>query len=133
MKLDNFQITLPDPEDAYLDAFCAAEETAPSISGWNADGGIIVPRREMKQSQFTHTILCDLGSVVRVEERYQATVQALPYRAPEVILGAAWDQKIDIWNLGILVNRVVRYHIISELTITGLGDDIWRTIVWWHR
>jgi serine/threonine-protein kinase SRPK3 len=112
MKLDNFQITLPDPEDAYLDEFCAAEEAAPSIARWNADSGLTVSRSEMKQSHFTHTILCDLGSVVRVEERYQATVQALPYRAPEVILGAGWDHKIDIWSLGVLASRVVRYHRI---------------------
>jgi serine/threonine-protein kinase SRPK3 len=132
MKLDNFQITLPDPEDAYLDAFCAAEGTAPSISSWNADGGLTVPRREMKQSQFTHTILCDLGSVVRVEERYQATVQALPYRAPEVILGAGWDDKIDIWSLGILVGRESG-TIKLELTSTGLGDDFRRTIIRQYR
>lgn len=49
MKLENFQITLPDPEDAYLDEFCAVEETAPSIARWNADGGLTVSRREMKQ------------------------------------------------------------------------------------
>jgi serine/threonine-protein kinase SRPK3 len=110
MKLDNFQITLPDPEDDYLDEFCAAEEAAPSIARRNGDGGLTVSRREMKQSHFTRTILCDLGSLVRVEEKYQATVQALPYRAPEVILGAGWDHKIDIWSLGVLVSRVVRHH-----------------------
>ena len=26
------------------------------------------------------------------------------YRAPEVILGASWDFKIDIWSLGVLVS-----------------------------
>ena len=111
MKLDNFQLTLPDSEnaynseDAYLDAFCDGGETTSNVQKVNAENMPIVSRREMKQSQFTDTILCDLGSAVRADEEYSAPVQALPYRAPEVILGAKWDNKIDIWSLGILVSK----------------------------
>ena len=57
----------------------------------------------MKQDELGYPILCDFGSAVFDEELYQGAVQALPYRAPEVILGAAWDHKIDIWNFGVLV------------------------------
>lgn len=28
-------------------------------------------------------------------------------RAPEVILGADWDSKVDIWNLGLIVRVFV--------------------------
>ena len=104
MKLDNFQITIPDPEDAYLDAFCAAETASPSISRQEDSGMPIVSRREMKQTQFTHVIMCDLGSAVHADEGYPATVQALPYRAPEVMLGADWNHKIDVWSLDVLVS-----------------------------
>jgi serine/threonine-protein kinase SRPK3 len=104
MKLDNFQITIPDPEDAYLDAFCAAENTLSSVSRRNDSDTPIVSSREMKQTEFTNVILCDLGSAVDVTKGYHAVVQALPYRAPEVILGAKWDQKIDMWSLGVLVS-----------------------------
>jgi serine/threonine-protein kinase SRPK3 len=107
MKLDNFQITIPDPEDAYLDAFCAAETASPIISTRNDSGMPIVSRREMKQTQLTHIVMCDLGSAVHVDEGYPAVVQALPYRAPEVMLGADWDQKIDIWSLGVLVSTSI--------------------------
>lgn len=110
MKLDNFQITLPDPEDAYLDAFCATEESLPSLSRPNSSGMPIVPSREMRQTEFMHLILCDLGSAIHIDERYRATVQALPYRAPEVILGADWDHKIDVWSLGVLVCSKATYH-----------------------
>ena len=58
----------------------------------------------MKQDELGYPILCDFGSAVFDEERYHGAVQALPYRAPEVILGAAWDHKIDIWNFGVLVS-----------------------------
>ena len=114
MKLDNFQLTLPDPEDAYLDAFCDGGETTSNVQKVNAEDMPIVSRREMKQSQFTHTILCDLGSAVRADEEYSAPVQALPYRAPEVILGAKWDNKIDIWSLGVLVSCEGKLTLSSQ-------------------
>jgi serine/threonine-protein kinase SRPK3 len=30
-------------------------------------------------------------------------------RAPEVILGAKWDYKVDIWNLGLIVSIPARW------------------------
>lgn len=30
-------------------------------------------------------------------------VQPLVYRAPEVLLRMPWDEKVDIWNIGVLV------------------------------
>lgn len=30
-------------------------------------------------------------------------IQPEKLRAPEVILGAQWDYKVDIWNLGLIV------------------------------
>lgn len=35
-------------------------------------------------------------------------------RAPEVILGAGWDSKVDIWNIGL----VVRLAILSSASRT---------------
>lgn len=60
----------------------------------------------MKQDELGYPILCDLGSAVFDEVRYPGVVQALPYRAPEVILGAPWNHKIDIWNFGVLVSQI---------------------------
>jgi serine/threonine-protein kinase SRPK3 len=123
MKLDNFQTMIPDPEDEYLDAFCAEETVSPSVSKRTDSGMPIVSTRQMKQTQLTHVIMCDLGSAVHVDEGYPAVVQALPYRAPEVMLGADWDQKIDIWSLGVLVSANTAQRDL-ELINTGLGVDI---------
>jgi serine/threonine-protein kinase SRPK3 len=38
-------------------------------------------------------------------------IQPDHYRAPEVILGAGWSYSVDIWNLGVLVRRVLRRMI----------------------
>ena len=40
------------------------------------------------------------------------TVQPLALRAPEVILGCPWDEKIDIWSVGCLVST---HPILSVL------------------
>ncbi|KAI7388183.1 hypothetical protein KC336_g17406 [Hortaea werneckii] len=101
IKLDNIQITLPDEQESYLDTFCASERLSPSISKIGGGNTLVTASREMKQDELGYPILCDFGSAVFDEERYHGAVQALPYRAPEVILGAAWDHKIDIWNFGI--------------------------------
>lgn len=104
IKLDNIQITLSDEQDSYLETFCATEKISPSLSKLGKGDTPVVASREMEQDELGYPILCDLGSAVFDEERYPAVVQALPYRAPEVILGAAWDHKIDVWNFGVLVS-----------------------------
>lgn len=97
-------MTLPDEQDTCLDVFCA-EAVWPSVPKADRGKSPVVASREMKQSEFGYPILCDLGSAVPNDEQYTSVVQALPYRAPEVILGAKWDHKIDIWNFGVLVRQ----------------------------
>jgi serine/threonine-protein kinase SRPK3 len=104
IKLDNIQLTLPDEQASYLDTFCAIEKSTPSSSKLGKGETPVFASREMQQDQLGYPILCDLGSAVFDEVRYPAVVQALPYRAPEVILGAVWDHKIDVWNFGVLVS-----------------------------
>eukprot|EP00927_Polykrikos_kofoidii_P067996 TRINITY_DN63408_c0_g1_i1.p1 TRINITY_DN63408_c0_g1~~TRINITY_DN63408_c0_g1_i1.p1 ORF type:complete len:977 (-),score=174.32 TRINITY_DN63408_c0_g1_i1:114-3044(-) len=45
----------------------------------------------------------DFGSSCFVGDHMSTYVQSRPYRAPEVILGLPYDQKIDIWSLGCIV------------------------------
>ena len=45
-----------------------------------------------------------------MSNRYATLIQPEALRAPEVILGAEWDTKTDIWNIGALVSRVVLYN-----------------------
>lgn len=53
---------------------------------------------------FGYPILCDFGSAFPDDQTWDGVAQVLPYRAPEIILGAEWDHKIDIWNFGVLVS-----------------------------
>lgn len=48
--------------------------------------------------------LIDFGSSCFVPDcQHRHYVQSLPYRAPEVVLGLAYDTAIDIWSLGCLL------------------------------
>ncbi|CAK1360313.1 unnamed protein product [Cercospora beticola] len=108
LKLDNIQLTLPDNEKEILDAFVsAAEAENPSTIRTNADGAPVYTSRQMFQDELTFPILCDLGSAKLGKPPHEGLVQALPYRAPEVMLGASWDSKIDIWSLGVLIWELV--------------------------
>jgi len=54
----------------------------------------------------TFPILSDLGTCVFGQEQHKGIIQAIPYRAPEVILRMPWDYSVDIWNLGVLVSGI---------------------------
>jgi serine/threonine-protein kinase SRPK3 len=65
----------------------------------------------------TFPILSDLGACMFGQEEYEEIIQAIPYRAPEVILRVKWNCSVDIWNLGVLVSGTVscrcRYESIK--------------------
>lgn len=49
--------------------------------------------------------LTDFGLAVHdAHAPHAGLIQPLLFRAPEVILKMPWDEKADIWNLGVLVS-----------------------------
>lgn len=54
----------------------------------------------MKSYSGCEVKLIDLGSSCFVTDKLNVYIQSRSYRAPEVILGLQYDQKIDIWSLG---------------------------------
>lgn len=51
---------------------------------------------------------------IKVDERRVTEITPASLRPPEVYLGAAWDEKVDIWSFGCLVramNIIGRYHV----------------------
>jgi serine/threonine protein kinase len=119
IKPDNVQLTLPEEEDSFLDDFCANEKSSPSPSKPGRDESHIVASREMIHEDFGYAILCDFGSAFPDDQTWDGEAQSLPYRAPEVILGAEWDHKLDIWNIGVLVSVFFCQDIIWPCVLTA--------------
>lgn len=49
-------------------------------------------------------VLCDFGEARFGRESYGEHVLPDLYRAPEILLRIEWDEKIDIWTLGLVVS-----------------------------
>ena len=65
----------------------------------------LIPREN--EFHYGHTILCDFGQARFGEYDPMIDIQPFQYRAPEVILGIPFDNKVDMWNLGVLVHFLI--------------------------
>ncbi|KAJ5587279.1 serine/threonine protein kinase [Penicillium hispanicum] len=91
-------------DESILVDFEEAEKSTPSPRKMIGDRVIYSSRKLGIPKIHGRPILSDFG-----EARFASSVgphwediQPLIYRAPEVLLQMPWDQKIDIWNLGVL-------------------------------
>ena len=50
--------------------------------------------------------LIDFGSSCFVGDPHSSYVQSRSYRAPEVVLGMPYGQRIDVWSLGCILAEV---------------------------
>lgn len=65
----------------------------------------IIYRSRPLQPSFGFPVIADFGEVrFSNENGYRDDIMPDVYRAPEVVLDMPWDFKVDIWNLGVLVN-----------------------------
>ena len=56
----------------------------------------------------------DFGSSCFTSDHLSSHVQSRSYRAPEVILGMAYDHKIDIWSLGAIVAELLTGVVLFQ-------------------
>eukprot|EP01006_Ploeotia_vitrea_P028932 TRINITY_DN61571_c0_g1_i1.p1 TRINITY_DN61571_c0_g1~~TRINITY_DN61571_c0_g1_i1.p1 ORF type:complete len:1030 (-),score=224.02 TRINITY_DN61571_c0_g1_i1:159-3248(-) len=54
----------------------------------------------------------DFGSSCFTSDHLSSYVQSRCYRAPEVILGLPYNQKIDIWSLGAILAELLTGHVL---------------------
>ncbi|ESK96782.1 serine protein kinase sky1 [Moniliophthora roreri MCA 2997] len=52
--------------------------------------------------------LTDFGAACKMSKRYNGLIQPQAFRSPEVIIGAEWNTKADIWNFGCLMYEFAR-------------------------
>eukprot|EP00887_Chlorella_sp_A99_P005970 scaffold27.g5970.t1 len=56
----------------------------------------------------------DLGSSCYLTDHLSSYVQSRSYRAPEVILGLPYDQKIDVWSLGCILAELCTAKVLLQ-------------------
>jgi len=58
--------------------------------------------------------LIDFGSSCFVDDHLSSYVQSRSYRAPEVLLGLPYGQKIDIWSLGCVIAELWTGYVLFQ-------------------
>lgn len=75
----------------------------------------------MKSMDDCEVKVIDLGSSCFTTDYLGSYVQSRSYRAPEVILGLQYDQKVDIWSLGcVLAELAAGYVLFQSSSLAGL-------------
>eukprot|EP01063_Lacrimia_lanifica_P021477 TRINITY_DN2885_c0_g1_i1.p1 TRINITY_DN2885_c0_g1~~TRINITY_DN2885_c0_g1_i1.p1 ORF type:complete len:759 (+),score=251.98 TRINITY_DN2885_c0_g1_i1:155-2278(+) len=54
----------------------------------------------------------DFGSSCFTHDHLSSYIQSRCYRAPEVVLGLPYDQRIDIWSLGAILPELLTGHVL---------------------
>ncbi|KFZ04336.1 hypothetical protein V502_10227 [Pseudogymnoascus sp. VKM F-4520 (FW-2644)] len=104
IKLDNIQEALPDDSAKILARLVEAECKEPGPQKIVNDRATIYTSRSLDyESGVVYPILTDLGMAMLGSAEYSHAIQAIPYRAPEVILGMKWNESVYIWNLGVVL------------------------------
>ncbi|PIL35319.1 hypothetical protein GSI_02044 [Ganoderma sinense ZZ0214-1] len=88
-----------------LEAFEEAERTSPVARKIIAGDRVIYQSREIvtDPDNYGRPVLCDFGEARFGATTYTDIIQPYQYRAPEVILGMPWDEKVDIWTVGVMI------------------------------
>ncbi|KAH9900742.1 kinase-like domain-containing protein [Cubamyces lactineus] len=127
-------VLLPMTDFEVLRAFEDAERANPLPRKVVGDRNIYLSRA-IDCMAYEHPVLSDFGEARFGRAKYTGLIQPIPYRAPEVILGMPWDEKVDICSLGTMVQAVARsgdhqlrpgsrrngrHHIAHMVSLLGL-------------
>lgn len=67
-------------------------------------------------------VICDFGVATWSHNNWTNTMTPIFLRAPEVLIGAPWDSKIDIWSLGISIVELLTVWRVFMPNIRGRAD-----------
>lgn len=113
-------------DESILVDFEEAERSSPSPCKVVGDRVIYSSRDLGIPKVHGRPILSDFGEARFISSlgRQWEDVQPLVYRAPEVLLRTPWNEKIDIWNVGVLVciNRNTSFGVPNTDYSLGLGS-----------
>ncbi|KAG9041090.1 hypothetical protein FS842_002725 [Serendipita sp. 407] len=87
-----------------LDEFEQKELNSPCARKIDGDRVIYTSRRLVPSIyNYGRPVLCDFGEARFGEYDNMADIQPYQYRAPEVIFDIPWNEKVDIWSVGVMI------------------------------
>lgn len=101
-----------------LDKFERQEMASPSSRKINGDQIIYTSRPLVPRIyDYGRPVLCDLGEARFGDYDPMQDIQPYQYRAPEVILDIPFSEKVDIWNVGVLVSGTLSFAVFKGRTM----------------
>ena len=94
-------LAIDDP--SILIEFDERERSAPSPHKIDGDRVIHTSQQLAVPKEYGRPTLCDFGEARLGGTECTGDIQPWFYRAPEVILDLPWNNKVDMWNLGVMV------------------------------
>lgn len=94
-------------EDIIFKTFEQEEMGEPRLRKVDGERIIYASRALDIPGDASHNVLCDFGDAQFGAETYEGEVMPDLYRAPEIVLGIPWNEKIDIWAVGMMVSVMV--------------------------
>lgn len=90
-------------DDSILRDFEEEEWEEPSARKFDGDYVIYASRALEIPDDAGPFILCDFGDAHHGDNEHMGEVMPDLYRAPEIVLGIPWKEKIDIWSTGLMI------------------------------
>ncbi|KAK8913323.1 Serine/threonine-protein kinase SRPK [Metarhizium anisopliae] len=92
----------------------------PPLDFYTESAQVSSAEEDLAHSTDISIMLADFGTASWFERHLTEWIQPQMLRAPEVILEANWDHKVDIWNLGLIDCNTVIYGMLT-LALTDMG------------
>ena len=94
-------------DDAILKGFEHDEMEQPSLRKVDGERTVYATHEFEIPENPTHAVLCDFGDARFGDNTYLGDVMPDLFRAPEIILGIPWNEKVDIWSVGLMVRVIM--------------------------
>ncbi|KAF5121856.1 Serine/threonine-protein kinase SRPK [Metarhizium anisopliae] len=86
----------------------------PPLDFYTESAQVSSAEEDLAHSTDISIMLADFGTASWLERHLAEWIQPQMLRAPEVILEANWDHKVDVWNLGLIIWELTEGRLLFD-------------------